>query len=127
MDLDPVGKYVLLNTHLELERWDTAKQILSAVAEQDTTNVPPLHHLLAITHLLATVPVELRATVLSAPPLATAAFPLASDEAAMDSRRAAQQHFLHAARAARDANCLDTAIVSDEYALWLELKDPDTL
>ena len=125
-DLDPVGKYVLLNTHLELERWDTAKQILSAVAEQDTTNVPPLHHLLAITHLLATVPVELRATVLSAPPLATAAFPLASDEAAMDSRRAAQQHFLHAARAARDANCLDAAIVSDEYALWLELKDPDT-
>ena len=59
-------------------------------------------------------------------PLAIAAFPLASDEAAMVSRRVAYQHFIDAARAAQDMNCPDAAILSNEYALWLELRDPDT-
>ncbi|QLH38132.1 MAG: HNH endonuclease [Defluviicoccus sp.] len=59
-------------------------------------------------------------------PFEAADFPLASDEVAMDARRKAQGHFTVSAEAARQLKCPLAARLNDEYALWLELRDPET-
>ena len=123
-DLDPDGKHCLLTCQLALARWDTASEILSALTNQDLEVAPVLHHTKAMTQLLTTVPAEFRAVILNQWPFNLDSFPLASDEAAMDARRAAQWHFAEAAMAARQLHCSRTATVDDEYALWLKLRDP---
>lgn len=123
-DLDPDGKHSLLIQQLQLGHWDAANETLDTLTAQDLEEAPVLHHMLAITHLLSTVPTELRAVVLNQLPFDAARFPLASDAAAIDARRIAHRRFTEAAEVAQQLNCPDAATVDDEYALWLELKDP---
>ena len=125
-DLDPEGKYFLLACQLELTHWDAAREVLNTLTDQDSEEAPVLHHMKAITLLLGTVPVEFRAVVLNQLPFDAADFPLASTSSAIEARRAAQRHFAAATVAAHELNCPDAATVSDEYALWLELRDAET-
>ena len=124
-DLDPEGKYFLLACQFELTHWDAAREVLSTLTDQDLEEAPVLHHMKAITLLLGTVPAEFRAVVLNQLPFDAAGFPLASTDAALEARRAAQRHFSDAAAAAHQLNCPEAATVDDEYSLWLELKDPE--
>jgi hypothetical protein len=124
-DLDAEGKCILLTHQLELAHWDSAKETINTLENQDLDDAPVLHHIMAITYLLSAVPTEFRAVVLNQLPFNAADFPLASDAAAMDARRAARRHFADAAMAAQQLNCPREAIVDEEYALWLELKDPE--
>lgn len=124
-DLDPDGKHFFLTHHLELAHWDAALGCLDAVTDDDLRETPILHQIVAITHLLSTVPTEFRAVVLNQLPFEPASFPLASDAAAIEARRIAHRHFVEAAQVARELNCPGAATIDDEYALWLELKDPD--
>ena len=124
-DLDSDGKLFLLMKQLELAHWEGAREVLGVLTDQDLDQTPVLHHLMAVTYLLSTVPVELRADVRYQLPFEAADFPLASDAAAIDTRRAAHRHFTAAAEAARKLNCPEAARVADMYALWLELRDPD--
>ena len=123
-DFDPEGKYFLLTSQLKLEHWDAGSDILMVLTQHDYREAPVLHHVAAITQLMTAVPVELRAVVLKHLPFAAADFPLASDESAMDARREAQRHFADAAVAAHTLNFPGAASSADEYALWLELRDP---
>ena len=125
MDLDPEGKYFVLAHCLELARWDVARDNLNALNDQDLDEAPVLHHMIAITHLLNAVPTEFRSVVLNQVPFGAADFPLASDRAAMDARRMAQRYFIAAAEAAQCLGCIRAAIIDKEYALWLELRDPE--
>lgn len=124
-DLDPDGKLFLLTRQLELGWWEAAREVLDALTDLDLQEAPVLHRMMAITHLLSTVPIEFRAVVLNQLPFEAAGFPLASDAAAIDARRTAHRHFTDAAEAAQQLNCPVAATVDDEYALWLELKDPE--
>ena len=124
-DLDPDGKHFLLTRQLELARWEAAREGLDAIADLDLDETPVLHHMMAITHLLSTVPTEFRAVVLNQLPVQAAGFPLASDATAIDARRTAHRYFTDAAKAARQLNCPVAATLDDEYALWLELEDPE--
>ena len=124
-DLDPVGKYALLTYQLQLGQLDEAKKTLDALNDNDFREAPVLHHMVAITHLLSTVPNELRTGVLNQIPFEAAAFPLASDASAINARRTAHRYFIDAAQAAKQLNCPLAETLDDEYALWLELKDPD--
>ena len=124
-DLDADGKLSLLMGLLELFRWEAAREMLDALTEQDLDAAPALHYGIAITHLLSTVPTELRPGVLNQVPFEAADFPLASHAAAIVARRTAHRHFIDAAEAALQLNCPKVAIAYDEYALWLELKDPE--
>lgn len=124
--LDSDGKHFLLTRQLEVGRWDVAQKTLEALTAKDLDTTPVLHHMTAIMHLLGTVPAELRAVVLKQLPFEAADFPLAADVAAMEARRAAQRHFADAANVARQLNCPGAATLDDEYALWLELKDPES-
>ena len=125
-NLDPDGKCFLLTHHLAQARWETATEVLSAITNhQDSEEAPVLHHLMAITRLLTAVPPEFRALMLDQLPFEAANFPLASDEAGINARRAAHCHFTDAVVAARQLNCPRAATADDEYALWLELRDPE--
>ncbi len=124
-DLDPNGKLSLLMQQLKLSRWEGAREVLGVLTDQDLDETPALHHWMAITHFLSTVPVELRADVRYQLPFGAADFPLDSDAAAIDIRRTAYCHFTTAAEVARKLNCPEAARVAGEYALWLELGDPD--
>ena len=124
--LDPDGKHSLLTQQLLLGRWEAAQETVDGLRAQDFSTTPVLHHMVAVTRLLGTVPIEIRSSALKHVPFEAAGFPLASDEAAMDARRAAQRHFADASQVARELNCPDAATLEDEYALWLELKDSET-
>ena len=124
-ELDSDGKYFLLSLHLELARWDAAIIALDELTTKDLDETPALHQLLAITHLLRTVPPEFRSVVLKQLPFETADFPLASDAAGIDARRTAHRHFTHAAEIAQQLNCPGAAEICYEYAHWLELRDPE--
>ena len=125
MDLDSNGKLSLLLQQLKLSRWEAAREVLGALTDQDLDETPALHHLMAVTHLLSTVPVEFRNDVRSQLPFEAAGFPLASNVAAIGDRQAAFRHFTTAAEVARNLNCPEEARVNDEFALWLELRDHD--
>ena len=124
-DLDSEGKYFLLTCYLELSNWATAIQYLGVVTDDDLREAPVLHHVVAITYLLGAVPTEFRGLVLNQLPFEAGSFPLASDAAAIEARRIARRYFTQAAQAALWLNCPVAATIDDEYALWLELKDPD--
>ncbi|MEW9701942.1 metallophosphoesterase [Paenibacillus sp. SI8] len=124
-DLDPDGKNHLIMQQLKLAHWDAAKETAAVLTDQDLVETPALHHMKAMTHLLSTVPTEFRAAVLSWLPFEAASFPLASDADSIHARRIAIGHFLDAAEIARQLNCPYAATADDEYALWLELKDPE--
>ena len=124
-DLDSDGKLSLLMQQLKLSRWEAARGVLKVLTDQDWDETPALHHLMAITHLLSTVPVEFRNDVRSQLPFEAAGFPLASNAAAIGDRQAAYRHFTAAAEVARKPNCPEEARVNDKFALWLELRDHD--
>lgn len=122
--LDSDGKSFLLTHQLELARWDEGLDVLGALTEHDYEETPVLNHLAGITKLLIAVPLDFRATVLKQVPFEASGFPLASDAIAMNVRRAAHGHFVDAAAVAQRLDCPRAATIDDEYALWLELRDP---
>ena len=125
-DLDPDGKYFLLSLLLNISNWDEARKVLDALSGQDLIETPILHHMIAITYLLSTVPADFRPIVRNQLPLNAASFPLASEPASIVARQTAHHHFTYGAKAARKLNCPEAAKVDDEYAFWLELRDPET-
>ena len=125
-NLDSDGKYVLLHCLLELGDLRSANQCVSLFTENDLSHTPALHYIVAKIHLLNTVPDELQAVILSEQMLLNPPdFPLASNGAAIDVRRRAQSHYFQASRAARQLGLSRAATTADEYAIWLEIRDPD--
>ena len=124
-DLDSDGKFILIDRQLQLHHWDNASEIASTLSETDFEETPALHFLTALTKLAVTVPAEFRKVVLVQVPFQAAGFSLASDAVSMDARGVAHRHFLNAKAAAERLNCPLAARQSDEYALWLELRDPE--
>lgn len=125
VELDPDGKLFLLMRYLELNSWEAAQECLSALTDSDLREAPMLNFMMAIVHLLSTIPIELRTAVLKQIPFEAASFPLASDDASIEARRKAIRYFIKAAEVAQQLNCPKDATIFDEYALWLELRDPD--
>lgn len=124
-DLNSEGKFTLLRIQLELRQLEVALATANALSEKDLVEVPAIHHPIALSHLLGTVPVESRHTVLNQVPFGAARFPLASDSASIEARKVARQHFICGARAAEELGCRDRASTLRKYALWLELLDPE--
>lgn len=123
--LSPDGKFFYLQCQLEVSDLEIATDILDVLTEDDTSDTPILHYMIAMTHLLSTVPHEFRTVVFKQIPFGTANFPLDSDAAAIKARRTAEHHFTDMANIARQLNCPEMAKLSDEYSLWLQLRDPD--
>ena len=123
--LDADGKRCLLACYFELADWERSRKLADGLASEDFRNSPTLYHMTAVTHLLTAVPDELRPSILYRPPFDAVNVPLASDSAAIEARRTARRCFINAGNAARQLNCPFAGRIDDEYALWLELTDPE--
>ncbi|MBT3013593.1 MAG: HNH endonuclease [Candidatus Thiodiazotropha sp. (ex Lucina pensylvanica)] len=123
-DLDSDAKSVFLNNQLQLGLWDEVVKTVCAFSESDYEQTPILEHLVGLATLTSVVPKDFRAIVLAHVPIDLADFHLASDSVAMKAHRKAHAHFLKAAEAANQLVCPLAARLNDEYALWLELRDP---
>ncbi len=124
-DLDHDGRFILLMHQLRLGQWEAARETTNVLTKSDLEEVPALHHMIALSYLLRTVPIELRDIVLSHVPFDAATFPLASDATAIDIRRKAKSHFIHASETVQKLNYPTIALIPDGYAIWLELIDPE--
>ena len=124
-DLDGEGKLCFLVSCLELGDQNAAKKHLDSVTREDLQETPVLFRVTAVIHLLDAVPPELHFIVRHQVPLGGRAFPLFAHSDAMKERRQARRLFLRAAEVAKELDCPDEAAMDEEYALWLDLKDPD--
>ena len=125
-DMDPDGKYFLLENTLELADWGKAREYIDELTDGDLREVPAFHYMKAMVCLLMAVPEELRAALRRRPPFEEAEFRLASNTEAVSERRKAREHFARASELAEELNCPGAAKMCEEYALWLELSDPET-
>ena len=123
--LDPDGRRFHLAQMLELAQWDSALKYIDELTNQDLEDAPILNHLVAITYLLSTIPEELRKYVYIQIPLEVGTFPLDLSASALAARRKALHYFNAASKVATQLNCSIAAIIDNEYAVWLELADPD--
>ncbi|GAV12970.1 hypothetical protein [Paenibacillus sp. NAIST15-1] len=124
-NLDPYGKHLLLAQCLKLYKSDIAEQTLETLTAEDFDECPILYHLCGLYYLQSTVPVELFPIVINQAPFQAHDFPLASEAASIHSRRLARRYFADAATIAYQLKCFHAAAIDDEYALWLELRDPE--
>lgn len=124
-NLDPDGKSTFLKFQLQLGHWDEITKTVDALSKTDLNECPILHFLTALSVLLPLIPIGYRNAVVTYVPFDTASYPLAADANAMSARHAARTHFLDAAEAAKKLDCLRSARIAEEYALWLELRDPE--
>lgn len=123
-NLDSDGKYFLLMQFLELTYWNEALECLDLLTDEDFRNTPILHHLAGLIYLVSTVPDEFRLEVLTQVPFHAANFPLASDADAPSVRQKAYDYFIAAVRVANHLQCINAAVIDEEYALWILLRDP---
>lgn len=126
-DLDSDGKFFLLVNQLELDHWEDGFQIVSGLKESDFEKTPVLHHYAGKVKLLKAVPNDLRKAVLSRVPFESYSFRLISNSDAIDARRESHGHFADSVEIAKKMECPGFAQINDEFALWLELKDPDPI
>ena len=124
-DLDGEGKLRLLGNYLEVGDLDSAKKHLDVVTRQDFQETPYLYRIMAMIYLLRAVPKELHSIVINQLPLGARVFPLGTHSDAMAGRRRARNLLLKAAEVARGLDCGAEAAMEEEYALWLDLRDPD--
>lgn len=122
--LDPDGKRTLLAYQLSLSEWEGALETLGFLSDTDLNQAPDLHHLVAITNLVSTVPIELRSLVLVQIPFDAVRFPLDDQVSAIEARRDARRQFDEAQKVALQLSMPRAAAMAEEYALWLELRDP---
>jgi hypothetical protein len=123
-NLDSDGKFILLSNQLQLGYWDKATLTAEALSGSDFEKTPTLHHQAGLANLVSAIPLELRNTVLANPPFEAQSFPLAADSKDLYAIKAAHKHFLKAVEVAKQLSCQQAAKIDDEYALWLELRDP---
>ncbi len=123
--LDADGKRTLLACYFELADWEASRKLVDGLANEDFHSSPALYHMAAVTHLLMAVPDELRPSILYRPPFEAKYFPLVSDFEALEARRIARRFLVDGSKVAGKLNCQVAQKAFDEYALWLELRDPD--
>ncbi len=126
MDLNSDGKFLLLRELIKLSYWECAEKSIRDISSQDLEEIPLLHYMVALTHLLVTVPKELRFSILDQLPFNLVDFSFASNTAAVNSLQVARRHFIQASKVAQEFNCAKSAKFFEEYELWIQLKNTET-
>lgn len=126
-DLDAVGKFILISKHLDISGWDKALEYSNALQDDDFHEAPVLLHVAAMSHLVQAVPYELRTFVLQQIPFDVRVFPFISKKSSIQARREARTLFERLEPELRGLGLIEAAHQAADYALWLELRDPDGL
>lgn len=124
-DLDSDGKHFLLHLQLYLGNWEDALSYLEGISEEDFIRTPILNYSVGLTHLIKAISPELRSLIITQLPFNLKSFPISSNADGMRAREAAHNYFIHAMEAAKKLGLSLAAAVFDEYALWLELRNPE--
>lgn len=124
-ELDADGKFFLVQSFIEVDRWDSALKAVDELSEDDYECAPALAYLSALVYLAQAVPVELRALVFQTPPFEARTFPLAADQQAIKFRHLSKSFFERLARYADSLNLQSIAEVAIDSVLWLALRHED--
>ena len=123
---DSEGRLASLLMLLQTEKWEEALNLAKAISEPDFAATPALLHVVAVSYLAQAVPEQLRHMPFRGVPFDAKRFPLRLGEPSLTSMRTAKALFTRFAAAAEGLGCDEAQSTSDEYALWLELRDPAT-
>jgi len=123
-DLDADGKVVLLNCLLETQNWKEAYSLAISLKQEDFVEAPVLLHFAGMARLLTVLPEEFRDAFRTNVPFVRQQVPLRDDPDSMKRRKTASGFFKRAKEAAAEFG-LDAKHTYENYALWLELHDPD--
>lgn len=122
--LDSDGRYALLATLVETDRWTEALDIPRTLVSEDFEQCPALMWLAASVLVASCLPVELRSIVLHDVPNSPQTCPLRDDGAGLEARRTARALMERLAKACDDLNLPREAAAASRYALWLRLTEP---
>ncbi|MDA5495862.1 hypothetical protein PGS50_21785 [Yersinia intermedia] len=126
-DVDNDGKVVLLLVLLTEHQWEKALDVVQKIDDKSLSISPALANLSAVTFLVNAIKaVELRESVLTYIPLAADRFPLADDSESIVLRNRAVELFKICSVRARHLGAEDVANMSDQYVLWLLLRNSET-
>jgi len=122
-NLDPDGKFVFITRLLEFGRCEMALESVNKLEEADYQAAPVLLYAAGISHLVKSIPDELKSSALKQVPIEAKTFPLASDDSSLTDRRKACDYFNRCAEEARNLDCIEEANIADDFSLWLRLRD----
>jgi len=123
---DPDGKYTFFLAALLTEQWDLLLCAPGAITDGDLEDNAALLHVLAMAHLLSAVPARMRALVILQIPPEPVEAPLSSEPDQMIARKEAQALFARLAEYCCQVGVEAGANIAGDYALWLELRHPET-
>ena len=124
-DLDGDGKLAVIQRRTQIDQWAEALADVDNLADQDFETTPALLHFAAMSNLAQVIHPELRAAAVLHLPSDLGDFPLATDAESMAYRRKARVLYERAAKALADLGQRRAAGMAKDYALWLDLRDPD--
>lgn len=126
-DLDNDGKVVLLSVLLTEHQWEKALDLVKMIDNRSLSISPAMANLAAFTFLVNAIKaVELRETILTYIPLAADRFPLSDDSESIILRNRAVELFKACSVHARHLGVEDVENMSNQYALWLQLRNSET-
>ena len=126
-DFDADGKVALVSSLLASHQWEKALEVVELIDDNCLSKTPALAQLSAFTFLTNAIKAEeLRESVMLNIPFAADKFPLADNAHSIELRNRSVEFFKTSSKLAGDLSFSDLVDISDEYALWLELRNPDT-
>jgi hypothetical protein len=127
LNLDVDGKISYISALLEMHEWVLALDVVCSLNFKKPITSPGLAQVSAFTFLTNAIKVvELRESVMQQLPFAAEEFPLADDTESINLRTKAVTLFELCSELASDLGSTEVAKESKKYALWLELRNPDT-
>lgn len=124
-DLDSDGKIVLLGKLIEQGDWGKVIEYVDTLDDNCFSQAPALLQFAAIANLEQAVPDEFQTLITTQVPFEVKTFPLASSDSALHYRRKAQDLFEQCSYATQELDLNIIANIASDYALWLELRDPE--
>jgi hypothetical protein len=109
---------------LGVGQWQEAIEDAQNLSDDDFHNTPILFYAVAMAYLVQAVPEQFRSLVLMQVPFEASVFPLAADAAALHARRQAGVFFAKTSEIAQSFKVTTAANTAADYALWLQLRDP---
>jgi pimeloyl-ACP methyl ester carboxylesterase len=125
-DIDSHAKFIYLKSALDEAQWSLAYQAAKELADDDFDDAPGLILAAADAYLMQTVPDELRMFVMQYVPFDPANFPLRSEPAALEDRRAAAGLYERLCTVAEPLDMPGIVEYAGDKALWLRLMDTET-
>lgn len=125
-DLDPDGKFFVLHKRLETGQWSKALEEADTLKDADFETSPILLTTAASVHLSAAIHDDLKPAVIFHLPLDLTSFHLATDNPSLARRRLARDLFERAAAVFAEFGVEQVVALSQDYSLWLRLRDGST-